>query len=229
MKSKIDLLIAAASLLLVMSCAHTGDPCDDKLVSRVPSPDAGLVISVYHRECPSKIYTMAYVEKPPAGPRAQGARECRIMYWGGRHPVNAAWKDTNNIIVSTTDRMERLDFQDSAQSCGFIKIGYDVKFRNERQKTDDPVVIAKMKAALSGVRKCVNDYYKAANPNSDAVEYVDGLISKGEHRSALEVILGYASDAGCSVSPETYNLFKDLSETFDLKPEYLERVTAPKI
>jgi hypothetical protein len=227
MKFPTNLAIAASLLLFASGCAHLGDPCDDRLVSRTPSPDGSSVIAVYHRECPSKTYTMAHLEKPPGLFGTGGRRECRLMFWGGRHPVEATWKDKNNIFIATTDRLEKFDFQDSSESCGFIKISYGVQFRNERQRTDDPAVVSKIKKALSGVSQCVNDHYRAANPTNDPARYVDELIDKGEHRSAVENILGYASSAGCRVPPETYALLKELSEEFDLKPEFLESVSSP--
>jgi hypothetical protein len=226
MKQPITLSIIIVFLLfLSFGCAHMSDPCDDKLVTQVTSPDGNLIIAIYHRECPSKIYTYANVEKPAGFLRSRGERECRIMYWGGQHPVEAVWKDKDNILISTADRLEKLDFQDSNDACGFIKIAYDVQFRNEQQKTNNPEIISKIKKALSDIEPCITSYYKAANSYNDPAGDVNKLINNGEHRSAVENILSYAYSAGCPISPATYDNFKELSVTFDLKPQYLERVT----
>jgi hypothetical protein len=227
MKLPITLSIIIGFLVfLSFGCAHMSDPCDDKLLTQVSSPDGNLVIATYHRECPSKIYTYANVEKPAGFLRSRGERECRIMHWAGRHPVQAVWKDKDNILISTTDRLEKFDFQESYHACGFIKIAYDVQFRNERQKLDDPTVIPKINKVLADNGQCVNAYYKAANPNNDPVAYIKELINKGEHRSAVENILGYIYSASCPVTPATYDLLKELSDTFDLEPIYLERITS---
>ena len=120
--------------------------------------------------------------------------------------------------------MEKLDFHDSQTSCNEIKISYGVQFRNEQQTTDDPKVIAKMRKVLADIGPCITSYYQAGYPTNDPVGEVNKMIDRGEHRSAVENMLGYAADAKCPLSPETYETFKELSDTFDLKPGYLERV-----
>src|SRR5687768_9941759 len=102
MKAQFNLsLITGALLLFTFGCAHMSDPCDDKLLTRVPSPDGKLILATYHRECPSKIYTTAFVEKPGGFLRPKGEVICNLMSWGGRHPVETVWKDKNNIYIST--------------------------------------------------------------------------------------------------------------------------------
>ena len=202
------------------------DPCDNKLLKRIPSPDGNLILATYHRECSSKVYTMATVEKPSGFLQSRGEVVCQVMLWGDRHPVEAEWKDANNIFISTLDRLQKFDFEGSKESCGSIKIDYGVQFRNEQQKTDNSDVISKMKKALSDIEPCITSYYKAAYSGNDPAGYVNKLINNGEHRSAVENILGYAEGAGCPISPATYDNFKELSDTFDLKPMYLERVAS---
>jgi hypothetical protein len=202
------------------------DLCDNKLLKRLSSPDGKLILATYHRECSSKIYTTAAIEKPSGFLQTKGEVVCYLISWGDRHSVEAEWKAENNIFISTTDRLEKFDFEGSKESCGNIKISYDVQFRNEQQKTDNSAVIAKMKKALSDIEPCITKYYKSANPNNDVAGDVNKMINNGEHRSAVENILGYAYSARCSISPVTYENFKELSDTFDLKPQYLERVAA---
>jgi len=120
--------------------------------------------------------------------------------------------------------LEKMDFYDSKESCAGIKISYHVQFRNEEQTTEDPEAIAKLRKALSEVAPCINKFYQAAYAGNDPAGEVSKLIEKGEHRSALENLLGYTHDASCPITPETYQSLKELSETFDLKPGYLERV-----
>lgn len=202
------------------------DPCDNKLLKRIPSPDGRLVLATYHRECRSKVYTMATLEKPGAFLGSEGEVICYVMQWGDRHPVEAVWKGANTIFISTTDRLERFDFYDSKESCADIKVTYGVQFRNEQQTTDDPAVIAKIRQVLSEIGPCIHKYYNDANDtNTDGpVAYMNELIDKGEHRSTVELLLGYTSSASCAISPGTYESLKELSETFDLKPGYLESV-----
>lgn len=225
MKSRLHLRIITVALLLpAIGCAHMHDPCDDKLLNRVPSPDGSLILATYHRECPSKVYTVATLEKPAGFLRSRGEVVCYLMSWGDRHPVEAVWEAGDTVFISTTDRLEKIDFPESKESCAGVKIKYGVQFRNERQQSDDPVVIAKIRKVLSEVGPCVNNFYRAANPTNAPAGYMDELINRGEHRSAVELLLGYTSDAGCPISPATYDTLEELSEVFDLKPGYLERV-----
>lgn len=85
-------------------------------------------------------------------------------------------------------------------------------------------MIAKIRKVLFEVGPCINGYYKSANTTNDPVVYMNELVDRGEHRSAVELILGYTSDAACPISPATYDTLRELSENFDLKPGYLERV-----
>ena len=218
-------IMFSALQLLFFGCAHWSDPCNNKLLKHIPSPDGNLVLSTYHRECPSKVYTTAALEKPGGFFQSKGEVVCYLMSWGDRHPVEAEWKDANNIFISTADRLQKFDFEGSEESCGSIIINYSVQFRNEQQETDNPEVISKMKKALSDVEPCITNYYKSANPDNDTIGYINKLINNGEHRSAVENIVGYTYSAGCPISPATYDIFKELSETFDLKPYYLQSVT----
>ena len=227
MKIQFNLIIIGTILLfLTIGCAHMSDPCDDKLLKRIPSPDGNLILATYHRECSSKVYTTAALEKPAGFLRSRGEIVCYVMSWGDRHSVEAQWRDQNNIFISTSDRLQKFDFEGSKESCGSIKIDYSVQFRNEQQKTDNSDVISKMKKALSDIEPCITSYYKAAYSGNDPAGDVNKMITNGEHQSAVENILGYAYSAGCPISPATYDNFKELSETFDLKSQYLERVTA---
>ena len=217
-------LITIALLLLTAGCAHWSDPCDDKLLKRTPSPSGKTILATYHRECPSKVYTTAMLEEPAGFLQSHGEVRCYIIAWGGRHPVEVVWKDADNILISTPDRLEKADFYDSKESCSGIKISYNVQFRNEQQTTDNPEVIAKIRKALSDLEPCILNYYHSSNSYENTVGYVNKVINNGEHRSAVELILGYAYSARCEISPATFNSLQELSETFDLKPEYLERV-----
>lgn len=201
------------------------DPCDDKLLKRVPSPDGSLILATYHRECRSKVYTMATLEKPAGFSRSRGEVVCHLMLWGDRHPVEAVWKAGDAILIGTTDRLEKIDFPEPKESCAGVNVSYSVQFRNERQQTDDPEVISKIRKVLSEVGPCVDDFYRAANPSNGPAGDMGELVNRGEHRSAVELILAYTSDAACPISPATYDSLKELSETFDLKPRYLESVT----
>ena len=217
-------LLIVALLLSTLSCGFEHAHCENNLLKRSSSPGGNLVLATYHRECTSMIYTMATVEKPAKFLQSEGEVICYLMLWRGRHPVEAVWKTANEIFITTTDRLEVSDFQESKPSCDAIKVNYSVQFRNEQPKTNDPEVISKMKKVLSEVGPCINKYYQAAYPSNDPAAEVDRLINNGEHRSALELLLGYTSDAKCPISPATYQNLKELSEAFDLKPEYLESV-----
>jgi hypothetical protein len=212
--------IVTAMAILSSGCAHMMDPCSDKLLKRIPSPDGTWVLSLYHRECPSLVLTDADIEKPPGFLQRRGEVICYVMSWNGRHPVEAEWKDAHNIFISTSDRLEKFDFHDPKETCVGIKISYGVQFRNEQQTTDSPEVIGKIKKVLSDLGPCITHYYSSNDP----VGYIDRAINNGEHRSAVELILDYAYSASCPIAPETYATLKELSETFDLKPGHLKRV-----
>ena len=217
-------IIAAAFLSFGPGSAHPSDPCENKLLSQTPSPDGKLLLATYHRECRWKVLTVANVEKPGTPLGSRGEVVCYLTSWGDRHPIEAVWKNRNRIIVSTTDRLERLDFEGSKESCGNIKISYSVQFRNERQDTSDPTVISKIRSVLAETEPCITKFYESAGSANDPVKYMNVLIDKGQHRSAVELILDYTDSASCAISPATYDSLKELSDTFDLKPHYLERV-----
>ena len=103
-------IMFSALQLLFFGCAHWSDPCNNKLLKHIPSPDGNLVLSTYHRECPSKVYTTAALEKPGGFFQSKGEVVCYLMSWGDRHPVEAEWKDANNIFISTADRLQKFDF-----------------------------------------------------------------------------------------------------------------------
>jgi hypothetical protein len=207
------------------SCAHMSDPCENKPLQRFRSPDGTLTLATYHRECASKTYTSAAIEKNPGFLQTRGEVVCHVMSWGDRVSIEAEWKNETEVFISTADRLEKFDFGESKESCGVIKIKYRVEFRNEEQKATDSKVISKLEKALAYVSPCIHKVYKSANPNNDVVADLNKMIRNGEHRSAVENILGYAHDANCPISPETYSLFKELSDIFDLKPKYLELVS----
>jgi hypothetical protein len=220
---RVRVVIAAALLFPPVACAHMSDPCNDKLLNRTASPDGSLILVTYHRECRSAVYTVARVEKPAVGMRSTGEVVCYLMSWGDRHPIEATWKGGDTIQISTTDKLEQFDVRDSKDSCeSGVKVIYSVQFRNERQQTDDPEIISKIRNVLADVGPCVQRFY---GPGNGPVDYMNERLNKGEHRSAVELIMAYASDAACPITPETYDALKELSETFDLKPGYLERVT----
>jgi len=217
-------IIAAAFLSSSPGSAHLSDPCSNKILTQTPSPDGKLILVTYHRECRWTVLTGADIEKAGKRGGASGEVVCYVASWGGRHPIEALWKNRNRITISTTDRLEQLDFHESKESCGSIKISYDVQFRNERQDTSDPAVISKIRRVLAETEPCITKYYQAAYATNDPAKYVSGLIDKGEHRSAVELILGYTYSASCPISPATFDSFKELSDSFDLKPDYLESV-----
>lgn len=171
---------------------------------------------------------MATLEKPKGILQSKGEVVCYLMNWGDRYTVEAAWKSKDTIFISSPDRLEQFDFQDSKESCAGITVKYNVQFRSERQTTDDHEVIAKIRKALSEVAPCISSFYgrfNAANETDGPVARMNELIHRGEHRSTVELLCGYISDASCSISPATYQSLKELSETFDLKPAYLESVS----
>ena len=216
--------IVVMLLLTPVGCAHMSDPCTNKLLNRVPSPDDTLFLATYHRECRSVVLTVATVEKPAGLLRDKGEVVCYLMSWGDRYAVEAVWKSQDAIAVSTTDRVEKADVRDSKESCEGIKVSYSLQFRNEQQRTDDEAVLSRMRGVLSDVQPCIDAYYKSANSPDGPVSRMNELINRGEHRSAVQNVLSYAADAECPLSSGSYEALKDLSSTFDLKPGYLGRV-----
>lgn len=216
--------ITLSLLLTGIACAHFFDPCKNRLLKRTPSPNGSLMLATYYRECPSRTITMATVEKPSNVPGLRGDVACYVMSWGGRYPIDAAWQANDRIAISTTERLEKADFQGSQESCSGISISYDVQFRNERQQAETPETLALLKTALSDVGACINSYYKAANPTNDPTALLATLIDRGEHRSALEMMMGYTRDAHCPLSAATHDAFAKLSASFDLKPGYLDEL-----
>lgn len=214
-----------ALLSTASGCAHLSDPCDNKTLKQTPSPDGSLVLSTYHRECRSAIYTFATVEKPAGAYSSRGEIVCYLVTWRDRHPIDAVWKGAEAIAISTPDRLEKFDVQEPKDSCGRIKVTYAVQFRNERQETDDPAVIAGIRQLVSELGPCINAYYKAGSPSDTPVSRMNEAIDRGEHRSAVELLLGYTLSSACPLSPQTYGAMKEVSERFDLKPGYLAGVT----
>jgi hypothetical protein len=219
--------LIAASLVAVSGCAHMSDPCSNKPLQRTASPDAALVLATYHRECATMVYTVTALEKPSPRWRARGDVLCYVASWRGRHPVEAVWTSANVIAVSTTDRLERADVNDSSATCPGITVRYGVQFRNERQQADDPETVGKIRRALAELGPCIDAYYRPNNPGDGPVASIRQLIDRGEYRSAVELLLSYAGDAACRPSQDTYAALVSLSETFDLKPEFLQRVLTP--
>jgi hypothetical protein len=224
---KLQLFLGVIMLVMPLhnnSGGHQFEPCNDKVLSRALSPNGKLVLTTYHRECKWNVLTVAAVQKPAGRISSSGEAVCYLTSWDGRHPVEAVWKADDTILISTTDRLERLEFGDSKESCAGIKVNYSVQFRNERQQTNDPEVISKIRKTLSEVGPCIDSFYKAAYPTNDPSGEVNKLVDRGEHRSSVELLLGYTADAGCALSPATYDTIGELSDTFDLKPSYVESV-----
>jgi hypothetical protein len=218
-------LLPAALLLVSVGCAHMTDPCDDKPLARVPSPDGTLVLTTYHRECRSNFMTVAAVEKPAGQFVSSGDVVCHVMAWRDRHPIDAEWKGNNSISLRTTDRLEQADVQYSKDSCAGISVTYSLQFRDERQAAADAEVLGRLKQVVADLGPCIQDYYKG-NPADGPVAYMHTLITRGEHRSALESLLGYAAHAGCPLSASTYDALNGLSQAFDLKPGHLAGVAS---
>ncbi|MBY0496411.1 MAG: hypothetical protein K2Y23_19555 [Cyanobacteria bacterium] len=86
------------------------------------------------------------------------------MSWGDKLPVDAIWKSNNEIAISTIDRVEKFDVQDSKAACGSIKVNYHFQFRNEQQRTEDEAVLTKMHAALADVAPCLDQLTRASVP-----------------------------------------------------------------
>ena len=224
MKLPFILPMFAALMLPPFNCAHLADPCSNRLMQRIPSPDGALVLSIYDRQCPHNVLTAASIEQPARFPEENGEVVCYLISWTGKHPIEAEWKDGQNISISTKDRLERIDFAYPKESCKGIKISYHVQFRNEQQTSDSPEVVAKIRKVLAEIEPCITPYYKQAYSTNDPVGEVNKWIDRGQHRSAVEYVMGYAYSASCPISQATYQTMKELSDTFDLKPGYLERV-----
>jgi hypothetical protein len=111
MKSQLSLIFILITLLLRNSCGHLRDPCDDKLLNRVPSPNGKLVLSTYHRECSYAVLTTAAVEQPPGFWGSRGEVVCYLVSWSGRHSIDAAWQSADSIFISTIDRLESLSLE----------------------------------------------------------------------------------------------------------------------
>ena len=152
MKLQLRLSLIILSLLSTVGCAHMSDPCNNKPLNRFPSPDRTLFLATYHRECASKVYTMATLEKPKGILQSKGEVVCYLMNWGDRYTIEAAWKSKDTIFISSPDRLEQFDFQDSKESCAGITVKYNVQFRSERQTSDDQEVNRKDKKSL--IRGC---------------------------------------------------------------------------
>ena len=132
------------------------------------------------------------------------------MSWRDKYAVEATWQGTNAITISTTDRVEKADVQDSTESCEGITVSYSVQFRNEQQRTEDAAVLSRMRKVLSDVQPCIDGYYKSANSPDGPVVHMNQLIQKGEHRSAVQDMLSYTGDAACPLSAATYDSFSQL-------------------
>lgn len=170
--------------------------------------------------------TVAAVEKPARASGTPGEVVCYLMSWTDRHPLEAVWRGSDAIAIATTDRLEQSDVHDSKCACAGIRVSSSVQFRNEQQTTNDPEVLSRLRKALADLEPCINSFYKSAGASNDPVGHMTQVIENGEQRSALELLLGYATDAGCPLAPATYDSRKTLSAVFDLKDGYLARIAA---
>jgi hypothetical protein len=227
MKSRLNLAIVTSLLiLLTLGCAHMSDPCKDVLLERILSPDGTTTIALYHRECASKTYTDARLEKPPPFYKTEGEVVCYLVSWGDRHPIEARWIDQNNIFIKTPDKLEEIDrLGEEHESCGQISIEYDFQRRNQKQVIDDEGVLTDLSKMIGEFGPCINEYYKAANPQNFPSRDLNMLIANDEHRSAAETLLGFIDAANCPISVMTYQELKSVSDAYDLKPHYLERLS----
>jgi hypothetical protein len=210
---------------LSLGCAHWSDPCNNKTIKKITSPDGNLELVTYYRECSSKTYTAARIEKPADFLRKDGEVFCYLNAWGDRHPIVATWVDGNNVLIKTSDALEAIDLSSPVpESCGNIKIKYEYPMRNETQTADDDATVQMIREALSDLGPCIDRFYQAANPNNNPSGEINRMIANGEHRSAVEWILGQGRDAKCPIKPATFEKLTRLSAIFDLKPGYLEGV-----
>lgn len=198
--------------------------CEDELLTKLPSKDGSLVLVTYHRHCSSAEYTDVRLEKPAGYFQTKGEVTCYISSWRGQHPIEAIWESENSILLRTTDALEQFDLGDLKTNCQGIKLRYEYKLRNEDQVAKDPSVVPKIRKALADTGSCINAYYKSANENNDIVANINSMIDNDEHRSAVENIFGYVYSANCQISRSTFENLEELSNTFDLKSGYLERV-----
>ena len=104
--------------------------CADTLISRVASPDGTLVAAVFHRSCSggTGLYTYARVEKPQRFFWAGGGEEvCHVVTISGHHAMEAVWKDSRRLAISSPDPLGQYCISSQHEACDDIQISYDLK------------------------------------------------------------------------------------------------------
>lgn len=218
-------LILAVGLMLIASlgCAHIGDPCDNKLVERIPSPDGSLVVSVYSRQCPSKLYTYVAVERPPKFMRSAGENYCHLVHWGGKHPVRAIWNSTRDLSISTPE-LSDLDMGGTPKDrCGDITVSYTIPGypRPSAPRASDRPPPENIRLILDEAAPCINNFARKGDNSRDIVDRIRQMSDSGvgQQKLRLTLLIRFKKAAGCELSEEAESELKRLARMFDLEAE----------
>jgi len=215
---------AARALILFLAagfCASASAQCRDTPIKRVPSPDGALAVELYHRECTSITYTAAEMRTPPTTLLPEGDEVCQLVTLRGRLKIEAVWKDSKHVLISSPDLLEwDLGISSQQDSCNDIKISYDLNVEEAPpEESPDPKVEAAIRAAVELAAPCLMDRHHPEHPE---VFYCE--LEGGSHRSALSLLLTNLYDYRCPVSREAYSRMKLAAAALRIDREELEQL-----
>jgi len=197
------------------------DPCDNDLVKRVNSPAGELVVSVYSRQCPSRLYTYLAIEEPASFLSRRGEVVCHLVSWGGKHPVSVEWKDAGNILVSTSDELSDLDLGDAPkEACGKIAIEYSIP-GYPRPADPEPTLESvpdMTRLVLEDLGPCIDAFARKGDPSRDIVADIERYAKKGPQSLAVGTIIRFSDAAKCDMSDITRSRLTRLAELYKQKP-----------
>jgi len=216
-------LILVIGILMIASlgCAHMGDPCDNDLVKRVPSPDGSHVVSIYNRQCSSALFTSVALEKPPGFLGRRGEVVCYLVEWGGKHPTEVEWTDSQNIFISTPDELTDLELNyPSKDFCSNIRIRYSIPGypRPEPPLPKNESVPDRIRFVLSELRPCLDKFPGSMDPSKSIVHDIEKTLETGPESLAVDLIIRFSDYGKCEMTDETFEHLVHLAKVFNRKP-----------
>lgn len=192
--------------------------CDDTLISRAASPDGTLVAAVFHRSCSggTGLYTYARVEKPQRFFRAGGEEVCHVVTISGHHAMEAVWKDSRRLAISSPDPLGQYGISSQHESCDDIQISYDLKVEPPPpQAAPDAKVVDSIRKALTRSDECIREQSGAGVADS-----LYRMLDNDMHRMALELLLTNLIRDRCPVTRETYDLLREAGTAMNVGGNY---------
>ena len=222
MRHFINLLFCLSVLFFISAgCAHMGDPCDNELIEQVTSPDGSHVVSIYDRKCSTKLYTYAALEKPRNFGERRGEVVCHLLTWGGKHPTEVEWTDSQNIFISTTDALTDLELAgEQTEICGKnIRITYSIPgYPRPEPTVQNESPPDRIRLVLSKLGPCLEKFPGNLDSSKSIVHDIENYLKKGPHSMAVNLIVQFSDYGKCEMSGETREELVRLSKLYNVRP-----------